>query len=382
LFEKVKSQLLPEGFRDSLPGLAGKEFLISSKFLELMIRNGYLIIKPPLLEFENSLFFLTNDQENINSFRLLDTVSQKMMGFRADITPQIARISCGSLFEAPRPLRLCYSGEVLKANNNGLNLSRQITQIGSEMIGIENNFCEKEIIDLIIETLKEFQIKKFFLNFTMPTLIKSITKDYELSKKDLDFVRSRCLNKNSLGIEKISKSLKVIINKLLSTVGLVRNNIKNLKTIKFPSYTQIEINNFIKIVEKIKKNFPNLNIYIDPLEIDESDYHTGVAFKVFSENLKELFTGGNYKVLDENCIGFSGYIENLVKESLIKVNNLKKIFVNEDINNDEKRNLQKKGYIVVRSLKKINKNNIIKKAQAHNCDFYLSEKKIIKIGKE
>ena len=130
----MKSQLLPEGFRDSLPGLAGKEFLISSKFLELMISNGYLIIKPPLLEFESSLFFLTNDQENINSFRLLDPVSQKMMGFRADITPQIARISCGSLFEAPRPLRLCYSGEVLKANNNGLNLSRQITQIGSEMI--------------------------------------------------------------------------------------------------------------------------------------------------------------------------------------------------------------------------------------------------------
>ena len=378
----MKSQLLPEGFRDSLPDLAGKEFLISSKFLELMIRNGYLIIKPPLLEFESSLFFLTNDQENINSFRLLDPVSQKMMGFRADITPQIARISCGSLFEAPRPLRLCYSGEVLKANNNGLNLSRQITQIGSEMIGIENNFCEKEIIDLIIETLKEFQIKKFFLNFTMPTLIKSIAKDYKLAKKDLDFVRSRCLNKNSLGIEKISKSLKVIINKLLSTVGLVKNNIKNLKTIKFPSYTQIEINNFIKIVEKIKKNFPNLNLYIDPLEIDESDYHTGVAFKVFSENLKELFTGGNYKVLDENCIGFSGYIENLVKESLIKVNNLKKIFVSEDINNEVKRNLQKKGYIVVRSLKKINKNNIIKKAQAHNCDFYLSEKKIIKIGKE
>ena len=378
----MKSQLLPEGFRDSLPELAGKEFLISSKFLELMKKNGYSIIKPPLLEFESSLFFLTNDQENINSFRLLDPVSQKMMGFRPDITIQIARISCGSLFESPRPLRLCYSGEVLKANNNGLNLSRQITQIGSEMIGIENNFCEKEMIDLIIETLKEFKIKKFFLNLTMPTLIQSISKDYKLTKKDLDFVRTRCLNKNSLGIEKISKSLQVIINKLLCTVGLVKNNIKDLKKIKFPTNTQVEINNFIKIVEKIKKNFPFLHLYMDPLEIDESNYHTGVAFKVFSENFKELFTGGNYRVLDENCIGFSGYIENLVKESLIKVNNLKKIFVNENISSDIKRNLHKKGYIVVRALKKINKDQIIKKAQIHNCEFYLSEKKIIKVGKK
>ena len=97
LINKVKSQLLPEGFRDSLPDLAGKEFQISSAFLNLMKRNGYFFIKPPLLEFESSLFFLTNDKDNIDSFRLLDPISQKMMGIRPDITLQVARIACGSL---------------------------------------------------------------------------------------------------------------------------------------------------------------------------------------------------------------------------------------------------------------------------------------------
>ena len=67
----MKSQLLPEGFRDSLPDLAGKEFHISSEFLKLMERNGYFLIKPPLLEFESSLFFLTNDKDNIDSFTYL-----------------------------------------------------------------------------------------------------------------------------------------------------------------------------------------------------------------------------------------------------------------------------------------------------------------------
>ena len=84
---------------------------------------------------------------------------------------------------------MCYSGEILKAKNNGLNLSRQITQIGSEIIGIENNFCEKEIIDLIIETLKKLKIKKFFINFTMPTLIESLSKDFSLSKTILILLR-------------------------------------------------------------------------------------------------------------------------------------------------------------------------------------------------
>ena len=250
-----------------------------------------------------------------------------MMGIRPDITLQIARIACGSLQESVRPLRLCYSGEILKAKNNGLNLSRQITQIGSEIIGIENNFCEKEIIDLIIETLKKLKIKKFFVNFTMPTLIESLSKDFSLSKDDLDFVKDRYKNKNYSGIKNISKKLESVSMELLGAVGLVETNIKKLKKIKFPKNTQIEINNFIKIVDKIRNKFPGLNLYIDPLEIDESNYHTGLGFKVFSENLKELFIGGNYKVFKENCIGFSGYVENLLKESLLKFDNIKKFLL-------------------------------------------------------
>ena len=374
----MKSQLLPEGFRDSLPDLAGKEYLISSSFLNLMKKNGYLLIKPPLLEFERSLFFLTPEKDNIDSFRLLDPVSQKMMGIRPDITLQVARLACGSLNESPRPLRLCYSGEILKAYNNGLNLSRQITQIGSEIIGIGDNFCEKELIDLIIEILKKLKIKKFFINFTMPTLIQSLSKDFNLTRDELDFVKEKYQNKNHKGIEKISKNLEEISKELLSIVGLVEANIKKLKKINFPKLTQIEINNFIKVIDKIRKKFPNLNLYMDPLEIDGSDYHTGLAFKVFSENLKELFTGGNYKVFKENCIGFSGYVENLVKESLLRVDNMKKIFVNEDLSDNLKKNLQKKGFIVIKAIKKLNINQIKRNAKIHRCEFYLDKNKILR----
>ena len=374
----MKSQLLPEGFRDSLPDLAGKEYLISSSFLNLMKQNGYLLINPPLLEFERSLFFLTPEKDNIDSFRLLDPVSQKMMGIRPDITLQVARLACGSLDESPRPLRLCYSGEILKAYNNGLNLSRQITQIGSEIIGIGDNFCEKELIDLIIEILKKLKIKKFFINFTMPTLIQSLSKDFNLTRDELSFVKEKYQNKNHKGIEKISKNLEEISKELLSIVGLVEANIKKLKKINFPKLTQIEINNFIKAIDKIRKKFPHLNIYVDPLEIDGSDYHTGLAFKVFSENLKELFTGGNYKVFKENCIGFSGYVENLVKESLLRVDNMKKIFVNEDLSDNLKKNLQKKGFIVIKAIKKLNINQIKRNAKIHRCEFYLDKNKILR----
>ena len=102
---------------------------------------------------------------------------------------------------------------------------------------------------------------------------------------------------------------------------------------------------------------------MDPLEIDGSDYHTGLAFKVFSENLKELFTGGNYKVFKENCIGFSGYVENLVKESLLRVDNMKKIFVNEDLSDNFKKNLQKKDLYCNKGNQKLNVNQIKRNAK-------------------
>ena len=375
----MKNQLLPEGFRDSLPELATKENRVNSTFIKLMEINGFLLVKPPLLEFESSLFFLLDDNEDANSFRVLDPISQKMMGIRSDITVQIARISCGSLVELPRPLKVCYSGEVLRVNNNNLNLSRQSTQIGSEIIGIEQNDCENEIITLMIESLNCLRIKNFFINFTMPTLISAIVKDFKLSKPDLEFVRERFNNKNSDGLEKVSKRLKTISDALIESVGDAKINLKKLKKINFTKNIKLEIQSFIKIIGRIIKDFPDLKILIDPLEIDESNYHTGIAFKVFSENLKELFSGGNYKVSNENCIGFSGFTESLLMESFITKSLIKKILIPKHTDIELKKNLQKKGFITFQAIKKLNKQQIRTEAIKQGCNCFFFDNNIHKV---
>ena len=375
----MKNQLLPEGFRDSLPELATKENRVNSTFIKLMEINGFLLVKPPLLEFESSLFFLLDDNEDANSFRVLDPISQKMMGIRSDITVQIARISCGSLVELPRPLKVCYSGEVLRVNNNSLNLSRQSTQIGSEIIGIEQNDCENEIITLMIESLNCLRIKNFFINFTMPTLISAIVKDFKLSKTDLEFVRDRFNNKNSDGLEKISKRLKIISDALIDSVGDAKVNLRKLKKIKFTKKIKLEIQSFIKIISRIIKDFPCLKILIDPLEIDESNYHTGIAFKVFSENFKELFSGGNYKVSNENCIGFSGFTESLLLESFMKKKLIKKILIPKYSDPKLKKNLQKKGFFTFQAIKKLNKQQIKTEANKQECNYYFFDNDIFKV---
>lgn len=315
----MKNHLLPEGFRDSLPDLAFKEFRIVSDFINIMLDNKYKIVRPPLMEFENSLFSLSNNLNNTDSFRVLDPQSQKIMGLRSDITNQIARIASGSLKTMQRPLRLCYFGEILKVKNSQLNISRQSTQIGAEMIGISDQKLELEVINMITKILNEFDISNFTFSLSMPSLIKSLCKDFNLSTEETKSLTNSYENKNLSEIKNISKKVYDISSTLLQAVGKINENYRILENEMFPPYTQIEINKFLKSIKNFLPISKKISLILDPIELDKTGYHNGIMFKVYSEDLNELFSGGSYKVNNENCIGFSALVENIIKEySLIK----------------------------------------------------------------
>ena len=376
----MKSQLLPEGFRDGLPDLAELEFQINSFFINLMISNGFMMVKPPLVEFEDSLFFLTKYSENINSFRVMDPLTQKIMGIRSDITMQVARIACGSLVENKRPLRLCYTGDVLKVKNNNINLSRQFTQIGAEIIGVDKTFCLSEIVNLIIEFLNKLKIKKFIINFSMPDLINLISKDFNLKKSDFEILMNCYKNKNLSALKDISIDLFEMSEYLLQCIGNIDEKLSLLKKYKFPKNIKSEIDNFISQIKKIKDEFIKYEIIIDPLEIDESSYHRGFCFKIYSENSKELISGGGYSVENEACAGFSGFLENLILESQIKKITKSRILVQHNLEFEKIKLLQKKRkMIVVKSIKKLNKLQFAKEAKCQQCQYYFFENEIFKV---
>ena len=307
----MKNHLLPEGFRDSLPEMAEKEFILISEFVNLIKRYDFRLVKPPLIEFENSLFFLSK-KDNIESFRVLDPLSQKVMGLRSDITTQIARIACGSLKDQSRPLRLCYFGEILKVNNSYINISRQSTQIGAELIGIDGNDLEVETINIITELLNKYKIKRFDIILSMPTFVESISSDFNLNNDQTLFLKKNLENKNTNELKKISKEVYETSLKLLNCVGVIENKISNLESVNFPSKTQIEVNKYLNSIKNLENKTRDLNLIIDPIEIDKSGYHNGIMFKFYSASMKELFSGGKYRVNNEECIGFSSLIENLI----------------------------------------------------------------------
>ena len=308
----MENQLLPEGFKDSFPETAYKEFKISIEFIKIMKKKNYMLVRPTLLEFEKSMFFLTKGSMEKNSFRVLDPLSQKVMAIRSDITTQIARISCGALKFQARPLRVMYFGDILRVNNSQLKTARHSTQLGGEIIGVKNEEDEIEMIKIISEILKKFKINNYKISLSMPTILKSVSLDFNLNKEQELYLKNCYDNKNLMDLKNISTEIHDISSKLLNRIGPLDKIYQFLISENFPSKTQCEINKFLTSLQNFKKKLTNENFIVDTVEIDKSGYHNGLMFKFYSEKLTELFSGGSYEVNKENCIGFSALVENLI----------------------------------------------------------------------
>ena len=146
--EPVNKALLPAGLRDALPEEAEREAMAVHSLMNAFRAEGYQTVKPPLMEFEQSLLSGPGGELTQHLFRLMDPISQQMMGLRADITPQIARIAASRLAGSPRPLRLCYSGQVLRVRGDQLRPERQFTQAGIELFGSDAVKADVEIVAL------------------------------------------------------------------------------------------------------------------------------------------------------------------------------------------------------------------------------------------
>ena len=146
----------------------------------------------------------------------------------------------------------------------------------------------------------------------MPTILKSVSLDFNLNKEQELYLKNCYDNKNLMDLKNISTEIHDISSKLLNRIGPLDKIYQFLISENFPSKTQCEINKFLTSLQNFKKKLTNENFIVDTVEIDKSGYHNGLMFKFYSDQLTELFSGGSYEVNKENCIGFSALVENLI----------------------------------------------------------------------
>ena len=372
-----RDTLLPAGFSDKIYPKSQKNSLIIENIVNFFLNYGYLRISPPLIEFEETLL---NQGPGLalknNSFRVMDPISKKMMAVRSDMTTQISRISSKRLAHYPRPLRLSYSGEVLRVNPSGLKLERQIAQVGAEIIGDITCDLETEIIIIGLKVLKELDLEDLTLDLNYQNLRLSFFKAlYELpdsellfkaiEKKDINYLKNKNFpNKNN------------ILN-IIQASGQYTNKNEFLEKLNEDNKKNNHLLHMLEVSSSIQKIFKNLNIVLDPLEKSTFDYHSGITFTIFSKSLHgSIAKGGTYKTInEEDATGISLYVDLLGGMKNVFVEKEKVLIEQNDFKNAE--NLIKQGYQII-FFKNID-NNIVNYAKSTNCKYFFKNNKLIQV---
>ena len=373
---QIQKGLLPAGLSDILYPKAQVQAKKIENMLDVFANYGYLRVKPPLVEYEETL--LSDGPGTVlkdSTFRIMDPLSQKMMALRSDVTAQISRIASTRLSHLARPLRLSYSGDVLRVKGDSFNTERQKTQVGAELIGLENEFCDAEIILICLKALKSINIENITIDINLPFLREYFLKDLSSSLKEEINKAIDLRDKKSLKKFKFKYS-KIVLD-LMESSGDYSFATNFLRKLKLEGFINNVRDYYLRVIDIVHKNDSSIKISIDPLENRGFNYHTGLSFTIFYENLKgEIAKGGRYKTLNgETAIGCTIYTEKIYSNSKSSID--KSLVYVPYLNINDADHIISKGYRVVFG------NNLTsdQKKDAFNlkCHFIWENKKIVKL---
>src|SRR4051794_13530416 len=192
--------LLPAGLYDLLPPEAEVEAAVTGTLIGVLASHGYERVKPPLVEFEETLLSGAGSTMASDTFRTMDPISHRMVALRADMTPQIARIAATRLPHRPRPLRLSYAGQVLRVKASQMRPERQIGQVGAELIGAAGPAADVEAIAVAGEALTEVGVPHLSVDITLPTLVPAVAEAFGIAGERWTALRAALDRKDAAAV--------------------------------------------------------------------------------------------------------------------------------------------------------------------------------------
>ena len=287
--------LLPAGLRDLLPPDAETEASAVESLMEVFAGHGYQRVKPPLLEFEDSLLAGSGAAVAEQTFRLMDPVSQRMMGLRADTTPQVARIATTRLAHAARPLRLSYAGQCLRVRGTQLAPDRQIAQAGIELIGCDNPAADAEIVLAGAEALMSVGLIRTSFDLTLPTLVPMLLDNAGMEGASRAALARALDRKDAASVARHGGSLAPTLTDLLLAAGPADRALLALEDATLPRAARELANRLAEAVAAIHARAPTLRLTVDPVEFRGFRYETGVSVTIYAPGRhEELGRGGRY----------------------------------------------------------------------------------------
>ena len=315
--------LLPEGIQEVLSPQASTIESQRRALLDLYQTWGYDLVEPPMIDFLDSLLTGTGHDLHLMTFTLTDQISGKLLGIRADMTPQIARIDAHHV-KTEQPSRFCYIGQVLKTRLEGFNQSRSPLQVGIELYGHNGPDSDIEVLLLMTETLKSVGLEGFHIDLGHVGIFRSLARQAGLSQVEeetlFDALQRKAVPELSeyLSSLSISDAYKQQISALVDLSGDI-SVIDKARSVLSGDEVQKELDNLEVIANGLLASVPEQELYFDLSELRGYNYHTGVVFAAYLPGHgQDIAHGGRYDGIGETfgrarpATGFSTDLTHLV----------------------------------------------------------------------
>jgi len=371
--------LLPAGLYDLLPPDAEIEAEVTARLMGVLASHGYQRVKPPLVEFEETLLSGAGTATASDTFRLMDPISHRMVGVRADLTPQVARIATTRMSHVPRPLRLSYAGQVLRVKGSEMRPERQIGQAGAELIGAEGPAADVEAIAVAGEALQAVGVPHLSVDLTLPTLVPAIVEAYGLGGAREAALRAALDHKDAAAVATLAGEAGRLLAELIASAGIAVGTRAALDRLELPARAREERDRLGAVLDGLATAVPALKVTVDPVENRGFEYHTGIAFTFFARvdpehgPLGELGRGGRYQAGDpaEPATGFTLYTDTILR-TLPEVPRRRRVLVPLGADRDYAQALREAGWVTIAALSPAKD----WRAEAHRlgCDYVIEDR--------
>lgn len=295
------SWLLPEGIEEILPEEATHLENLRTQLLDLFACWGYELVIPPFIDFLDSLLIGAGHDLDLQTFKLTDQISGEMLGIRADMTPQVARIDAHNL-KHEWSTRLCYVGTILHTRGDPLEKTRSPMQIGAELYGHAGKESDIEVICLMLEMLALTGLLNVHLDLGHVGIYRALAKQAELTcvqESELFDVLQRKARPELTELMDsyaIDSELKTLFLKLPELNG-DRDVLNKAQVIFAHANEEVQqaLADLTAIADILATRFPALAISFDLAELRGYHYHTGMVFAAFVPSIgREIARGGRY----------------------------------------------------------------------------------------
>lgn len=293
-----RAWLLPEHIADVLPAQALQIEALRRRLIDQAGKRGFELVIPPLLEHLESLLSGTGHALDLQTFKLVDQLSGRMLGLRADTTPQAARIDA-HLLNRPGVTRLCYCGPVLHAQKAGPGSSREPLQFGAELFGHAGPESDLEVQELALEVLADAGASRPSIDLADARILKGLLADAGPDPSVVRDVVEALSHKDAASLKPLlqgfpSHTRQGLLN-LLDLFGdrTVLHRARQL----LPPHPVIAaaLDQLDWLASRLEAGHPDLCVSFDLADMGGYAYYSGVRFAIYAEGSAEaLARGGRY----------------------------------------------------------------------------------------